>query len=90
MFLCSALCMDNTHVYQLLSLMISHYRVMDLLRFQKFTVGYAWVSNYGSSDEAEGFSNLRSISPLHNIREHGGCQYPAMLLVTADHDDRFC
>ena len=77
-------------MYQLLSLMISHYRVMDLLRFQKFTVGYAWVSNYGSSDEAEGFSNLRSISPLHNIREHGGCQYPAMLLVTADHDDRFC
>ena len=47
---------------------------MDLLRFQKFTVGYAWVSNYGSSDEAEGFSNLRGISPLHNISEPATCQ----------------
>lgn len=47
---------------------------MDLLRFQKFTVGYAWVSNYGSSDEAEGFANLRGISPLHNISEPAACQ----------------
>ena len=62
---------------------------MDLLRFQKFTVGYAWVSNYGSSDEAEGFANLRGISPLHNISESPDCQYPALLLVTADHDDRY-
>ena len=61
---------------------------MDLLRFQKFTVGYAWVSNYGSSDEPEGFANLRGISPLHNISESASCQYPALLLVTADHDDR--
>ena len=61
---------------------------MDLLRFQKFTVGYAWVSNYGSSDNADEFANLRGISPLHNIKEHPECQYPAVLLVTADHDDR--
>lgn len=54
--------------------MISSSRVMDLLRFQKFTVGYAWVSNYGSSDEAEGFANLRGISPLHNITEPTNCQ----------------
>ena len=62
--------------------------MMDLLRFQKFTVGYAWVSNYGSSDNEEEFTNLRTISPLHNIKEHASCQYPAMLLITADHDDR--
>ena len=42
---------------------------MDLLRFQKFTVGYAWVSNYGSSDNADEFENLRGISPLHNIKD---------------------
>ena len=62
--------------------------VMDLLRFQKFTVGYAWVSNYGSSDKAEEFSWLRGISPLHNIAARPECGYPAVLLVTADHDDR--
>ena len=61
---------------------------MDLLRFQKFTVGYAWVSNYGSSDKAEEFSWLRGISPLHNIAARPECGYPAVLLVTADHDDR--
>ena len=54
--------------------MISSSRVMDLLRFQKFTVGYAWVSNYGSSDETEGFANLRGISPLHNITDPADCQ----------------
>ena len=60
--------------------------VMDMLRYHKFTIGWAWVTEYGSSDEADQIDNLLSYSPLHNIN-HGTC-YPATLVTTADRDDR--
>ncbi|WP_156894821.1 prolyl oligopeptidase family serine peptidase [Janthinobacterium sp. 1_2014MBL_MicDiv] len=60
--------------------------VLDMLRFHKFTVGWGWVPDYGSSDDAEQFKALVKYSPLHNLKA-GGC-YPATMITTADHDDR--
>ncbi len=60
--------------------------VMDMLRFQKFTIGWAWAADYGSSDNPEEFKAIRKYSPLHNIKQGG--KYPPTLIVTADHDDR--
>jgi prolyl oligopeptidase len=60
--------------------------VMDMLRFQQFTIGWAWTSDYGSADDPEQFRTLLAYSPLHNIRP--GVAYPATLVTTGDHDDR--
>ena len=60
--------------------------VMDMLRYHKFTIGWAWVPEYGSSDNPEQFKYLIKYSPLHNIKK--GADYPATMITTADHDDR--
>jgi len=60
--------------------------VMDMLRFHKFTIGWAWIDDYGSSDHPEQFKALKAFSPLHNLKP--GTKYPATMVTTADHDDR--
>lgn len=60
--------------------------VLDMLRYHRFTIGWAWASDYGTSDDPDQFRALLAYSPLHNLRP--GVHYPATLITTADHDDR--
>jgi prolyl oligopeptidase len=60
--------------------------VLDMLRYQRFTIGWAWASDYGTSDDPEDVRTLLAYSPYHNVRV--GKHYPAVLVTTGDHDDR--
>jgi prolyl oligopeptidase len=71
---------------ELFKVVVQQAGVMDMLRFHKFTIGSAWVADYGSPENEAEYKALRAYSPVHNIRE--GTKYPATLITTADHDDR--
>ncbi|MFL5707676.1 MAG: prolyl oligopeptidase family serine peptidase [Chloroflexota bacterium] len=71
---------------ELVGAAIAEVGVMDMLRFDKFTIGWAWTSDYGSADEPGQFRTLYAYSPLHNVRSR--TTYPPTLVTTADHDDR--
>lgn len=70
---------------KLFGAVVSEVPVIDMLRFQKFTIGAAWVGEYGSADEG-GFDYLIKYSPLHTVKKN--VRMPAMMVVTGDHDDR--
>ncbi|MEL4505074.1 prolyl oligopeptidase family serine peptidase [Luteococcus sp. H138] len=70
----------------LFAVALPHVGVLDALRFHKFTIGKAWVSDYGNPDEKQDFERILGWSPLHNITP--GTRYPATLVLTSDHDDR--
>jgi len=60
--------------------------VLDMLRFHRFTIGWAWKSDFGDPDDPEQYRWLRAYSPLHNVRQ--GTAYPPTMIMTGDHDDR--
>jgi prolyl oligopeptidase len=70
----------------LVKVVIQQAGVMDMLRFHKFTIGWNWIADYGSSENEAEFKKLHAYSPIHNLRQ--GLEYPATLTTTADHDDR--
>jgi len=71
---------------ELFSVAFPRVGVLDMLRFHKFTVGWGWVGEYGSSDNADQFKYIYKYSPLHNVKT--GVKYPATMVMTSDHDDR--
>jgi len=71
---------------ELFKVAVAQAGVMDMLRYQKFTIGWNWIAEYGSSDSAADFKNLYGYSPMHNIKS--SLNYPATFVTTADHDDR--
>ena len=71
---------------ELFKVAIPQVGVMDMLRYHKFTIGWAWATEYGRSDKKEDFENLYKYSPLQNLKP--GVKYPSTLVTTADHDDR--
>ena len=76
---------SNQHP-ELFKAVVEQAGVMDMLRFQKFTIGSNWIADYGSSDNEAEFRALYAYSPIHNVKV--GAKYPATLITTADHDDR--
>ncbi len=71
---------------ELFAAAVAEVGVFDMLRYHRFTIGWAWASDYGDPDEADQFATLYAYSPLHRVR--AGTEYPATLIVTGDHDDR--
>lgn len=73
----------------LFQVVLAQVGVMDMLRFQKFTIGHAWITDYGNPDKEEDFRYILRYSPVHNVAlPADGGQYPAFLITTGDHDDR--